>query len=76
MAGLLDFLNTPRWATPGKSGVATYAATARRGTPINSLGRGFLGGITGYQNAINSKQQEPERTTLFTQQYPMPKCSI
>ena len=60
MAGLLDFLNTPQ-GNALASGVATYMATARRGQPINSLGRGVLGGITGYQNAISSQQEAQDR---------------
>lgn len=54
--GLFDFLKTPQGQALA-SGLATYAATARRGTPINNLGRGMLGGITGYGNAIESQQQ-------------------
>lgn len=53
--GLLDFLQTPQGQALA-SGVATYAATARRGTPINNIGRGVLGGITGYGNAVESQQ--------------------
>lgn len=54
--GLLDFLNTPQGQALA-SGVATYAATARRGTPVNNIGRGLLGGVQGYQNAIDAQRQ-------------------
>lgn len=57
--GLLDFLNTPQGQALA-SGVASYAATARRGTPVNNIGRGLLGGVTGYSNAVQG-QQEAER---------------
>jgi hypothetical protein len=51
MAGILDFLNTP--AGQGLlSGVASYAMNARRGTPINNIGRGLAGGVMGYQGAL------------------------
>lgn len=45
--GLLDFLQTPQGQALA-SGVATYAAGARRGTPVNNIGRGLLGGLTSY----------------------------
>ena len=54
--GLLDYLNTPQGQALA-SGVATYAATARRGTPVNNIGRGLLGGVQGYQNAIDAQRQ-------------------
>lgn len=48
--GLLDFVQTPEGQ--GLLGaIGSYAATARRGTPINNIGRGVLGGVMGYQNA-------------------------
>lgn len=59
MAGLLDFLNTP--AGMGLlSAVAGGMATARRGTPFNNIGRGAVAGITGYNYAINQKQQDAQ----------------
>ncbi len=54
--GLLDFLETPQGQALA-SGIATYAATAKRGTPINNLGRGVLGGVTGYGDAVQAQQQ-------------------
>lgn len=62
MAGLLDFLQTPA-GTGLLSGVASYAMNARRGTPVNNLGRGLAGGLTGYaqsQEDILRKQQLDE----------------
>jgi hypothetical protein len=53
--GLLDFLQTPQGQALA-SGVATYAATARRGTPVNNIGRGLMGGVAGYSNAIQSRR--------------------
>lgn len=58
--GLLDFLKTPQGQAIA-SGLATYAATARRGTPINNIGRGIMGGVTGYSNAIQSQQEAADR---------------
>lgn len=60
MAGLLDFLQTP--AGMGLlSGVASYAANARRGAPVNSIGRGLAGGITGYAQANDQIRQDKEK---------------
>lgn len=60
MAGLLDFLNTPT-GMGLLSGVAGYAANARRGAPINSIGRGLAAGLQGYsqvnEDAIRKQQQ-------------------
>lgn len=50
MAGLLDYLETPQGAGL-LSAVASYAANARRGTPVNNIGRGLAGGLAGYQSA-------------------------
>lgn len=52
--GLLDFMQTPGGQAL-LSGVASYAANARRGQPVNSIGRGLLGGAMGYQNACKAK---------------------
>lgn len=54
--GLLDFLETPQGQALA-SGLATYAATAQRGTPWNNIGRGVLGGFTGYGNAVQAQRQ-------------------
>src|SRR5574340_967509 len=59
MAGLLDFLNTP--AGIGLlSGVAGYAANARRSTPLNNIGRGAVAGLTGYANAQDQLRADEE----------------
>jgi len=60
--GLLD----PQfWQSPQGigllSGVASYAANARRGAPVNSLGRGLAGGLAGYglaQDQIRQAEQD------------------
>lgn len=66
MPGLLDFLNTPEGAGL-LSGVASYAANARRGTPINNIGRGFAGGMAGYQGAKDQITKDGD--TALTQRY-------
>jgi hypothetical protein len=66
--GLLDFLDTPQGQALA-SGVATYAATARRGTPINNIGRGALGAFTGYGDAV--KNQELQTQTQINNQFRM-----
>lgn len=58
--GLLDILNTPQGQALA-GGLATYMATAKRGAPVNSIGRGLLGGITGYGNAIDAQKQEEQQ---------------
>jgi len=63
MNGLLDFLKTPQ----GQgliAGVAGYAAGARRGTPINNLGRGGLAGLAGYTSAIDRQTQDAQQAEL------------
>lgn len=73
MAGLLDFLQTPQ-GIGLLSGVASYAANARRGTPVNNVGRGLAGGLVGYQQANNqtdanaSEKQQRELRDLQIQQ--------
>lgn len=63
MAGILDFLNTP--AGMGLlSGVASYAANARRGTPVNNIGRGLLGGAVGYSKAQEDLQNQEQQKFL------------
>lgn len=66
MAGLLDFLSTPQ-GQGLLSGVASYAMNARRGTPVNNIGRGLAGGITGYVNANDQIRQNDENA--FQKQY-------
>lgn len=66
MAGLLDMLSSP--AGIGLlSGVASYAANARRGTPVNNVGRGLAGGLVGYQQAndqTDAKATEKQQREL------------
>ena len=62
MTGLLDFLQTPAGAGL-LSGIGSYATGARRGTPVNNVGRGVLGGLLGYQQA-NATGREDEQKKL------------
>lgn len=59
MAGLLDFVNTPQG-----QGLLSAAfgglAGARRGQPINSLGRAGLAGLAGYSGAQDRIDREQE----------------
>jgi hypothetical protein len=59
MQGLLDFVKTPA-GQGALSGLFGWAANARRGTPINNLGRGGLAGVIGYSNAIDRVHQADE----------------
>lgn len=59
MAGLLEYLQTPG-GMGLLSGVASYAAGARRGQPVNSIGRGLIGGLTGYAQANDQIKQDEE----------------
>lgn len=66
MAGLLDFLNTP--AGMGLlSAAAGGLAGARRGTPLNNIGRGAVSGLMGYSNAQDQIRQDEENA--FAKQY-------
>ena len=66
MPGLLEFLNTP--AGLGLlSGVAGYAAGARRGTPVNNVGRGLVTGLSGYADA--QQQLRADSENALTQQF-------
>jgi hypothetical protein len=59
MAGLLDFLNTP--AGQGLlSAAAGGLAGARRGTPLNNIGRGLLAGAAGYSQGLDRQTQEQQ----------------
>jgi hypothetical protein len=54
MNGLLDFAKTPE----GQGLLAAVAgglAGARRGTPVNNLGRAGLAGVAGYGNALQTQ---------------------
>jgi hypothetical protein len=56
MNGLLEFMSTP--AGQGLLGaVAGGLAGARRGTPVNNVGRGLLGGVASFGNALERDQQ-------------------
>ena len=63
MAGLLDFLKSPE-GQGLVSGISGYAATARRGTPINNIGRGLLAGTAGLNTAFD-KQKEVEKQQMM-----------
>lgn len=70
MAGLLDdfssFIKTPE-GQGLLSGVFGYAANAKRGQPINSLGRGGIAGLMGYANAQDREAQQAD--AAFQQKY-------
>lgn len=66
MAGLLDFLSTPS-GMGLLSAVAGGMATARRGQPWNTAGRGAIAGLTGYQAANDQLRQNEENA--LTKQY-------
>lgn len=59
MQGLLDFIKTPE-GQGLLSGVFGYAANARRGQPINNIGRGGVAGLLGYANAMDRQDQQAE----------------
>lgn len=65
MAGLLDWLQTP--AGMGLlSAAATGLAGARKGTPLNNVGRGALGGLVGYSQAQD--QLAEQENNVFSRQ--------
>lgn len=66
MQGLLDFIKTPE-GQGLLSGVFGYAANARKGTPVNNLGRGGLAGLLGYSNALERQDQQADNQ--WTKQY-------
>lgn len=70
MAGLLDdfssFIKTPE-GQGLLSGVFGYAANAKRGQPINSLGRGGIAGLMGYAGAQDRAEKQEENA--FQQKY-------
>jgi hypothetical protein len=61
--GLLDFAVTPE-GQGLLGGVAATMAGARRGQPWNTAGRGLLGGIASYGNALDRQVQDEERGML------------
>lgn len=66
MQGLLDFIKTPE-GQGLLSAAAGGMASARRGAPVNSIGRGLLAGVTGYGNALDRETLEADRA--FNKQY-------
>lgn len=56
---IASFLKTPE-GMGLLSGVAGYAAGARRGTPVNNIGRGLLSGVTGYAQAEDQQMQKAQ----------------
>ena len=66
MAGLLDWMQTPV-GMGLLSAVAGGMAGARRGTPINNIGRGLVTGVQGYAGAQDMIRQEQENA--FAKQY-------
>lgn len=59
MAGLLDYIATP--AGQGLlAAVAGGMAGARRGQPVNSIGRGLLAGTVGYAQGLDRQTQEQQ----------------
>lgn len=66
MSGLLDFVKTPE-GQGLLSAVAGGLAGARRGAPVNSVGRGLLAGLAGYGNAQDRAAQAEE--SAFNKQY-------
>jgi hypothetical protein len=64
MAGLLDWLKTPEGQGLLAAGFGA-AASARRGQPWNTMGRGGLAGLAGYSQAIDRQSQEAERAELM-----------
>jgi hypothetical protein len=65
MSGLLDFIKTPE-GQGLLSAVAGGLAGARRGTPLNNIGRGGLAGLAGYSGALDRQGMEGDRA--FQQQ--------
>ncbi len=66
--GLLNFFQSPG-GQGLLSAIAGYAAGARRGTPVNNIGRGLLSGVAGYQGAQQEQiKQQKEQRELAQQQ--------
>lgn len=55
--GLLDMIERPE-GIGLLSGLAGWAANARRGAPINSIGRGLVSGLYGYQTALQDLESQ------------------
>jgi hypothetical protein len=76
--GLLDFLNTPEGQGLLAAGFGGLAG-ARRGQPINSMGRAGLAGLQGYTSAQDQQQklvQDAQRTKLFDMQVQQHQASL
>lgn len=63
MAGLMDFFATPEGQGLLAAGFGGLAG-ARRGQPLNSIGRGGLAGLAGYAQAQDQQAQQAERLAL------------
>jgi hypothetical protein len=63
MSGLLDFIKTPE-GQGLLSAVAGGLAGARRGAPLNSIGRAGLAGLAGYSGALDRQGQEAEAAQM------------
>ena len=61
--GLLNFFQSPG-GQGLLSAIAGYAAGARRGTPVNNIGKGLLSGVTGYQNAQEEYKKTQQQNAL------------
>jgi hypothetical protein len=59
MKGLLDFIQSPE-GIGLLSAAAGGLATARRGTPLNNIGRGAVAGLTGYSQAKDDIYQKDQ----------------
>ena len=59
MAGLLEFMQSPG-GIGLLSAIAGGMANARRGTPINNIGRAGIAGMTGYNAANDQIRQEAD----------------
>lgn len=64
--GLLDYMQSPE-GIGLLSGLASYAANARRGTPVNNVGRGLVGGLAGY--SLANEQVRKAEEDAFQKQY-------
>ena len=65
--GLLDFIRTPE----GQGLLATVfggLAGARKGEPLNSIGRAGMSGITGYGNALDRQDQTGQKAQALALQ--------
>lgn len=61
--GLLNFFQSPG-GQGLLSAIAGYAAGARRGTPINNIGKGLLSGVTGYKSALEEQKKLDQKKAV------------